>query len=561
MTRSRSPYLLNREGAYFLRVRVPRGLIARVGVVEVRRSLGLSTFEQARLLALQFGTRLRRCFAMLLLNDVTAAACQKALQHICWGLAAEVAGIRSPRGEDAWLFQQEQEGLSLEAEHGLRDGLSAGSIENELERLAEPMLARQGILRSSLSPDHWDELVAGVARAMIEAQRRYRYQLSDSILPYLPADPLFAVPPASMSREPAVEGIGPTLPEAIDAYCEASAPKWTPKTNKTHRAKLRLLVDCFGAERRISTITTPDLWSFIEALQRLRRNYHTSPSQSFLSRQTDVIEARITAVTAINILARVKSLFRWAHQRGYCVSNPADVVSVTPPKQKKGSRSRRPFTADELRCFFSCPLFTGSVSKSRRFEAGKVITKDAYFWLPILGYYTGARLGELIQLQLDDLMIHGDAPFISINEDGDQKHVKTEAGVRSVPLHPDLVALGFIDFVSARRKLSKKSRLFREIAYGADGQASTVFSKWFGRAMDKAGLTDARLVFHSFRHTAEDYFRTSKLPKYVIDQIMGHRDLSAAGEYGVGLDVAEAADVVSGLKLPVSLVQLWGDAA
>ena len=557
MTRSRSPYLLDRDGAYFLRVRVPRGLVARVGVLEVRRSLGSSTFNQARLLALQFGTRLRRCFAMLLLHDVDAAACHKALQQIYWDLAAEVAGVRSPRGEDAWIFKQEQEGLSVEAEQRLRAQLSDGGNLGELERIAEPMLARQGISRSLLTPDHWDELVAGVARAMIEAQRRYHYQISDSILPYLPVDPLFAAPSGIVSGAQE-EAVGPTLPEAIDAFCKASAPKWTPKTRKTHHAKLKLLIDCFGNERRISTITTPDLWSFIEAVQRLRRNYHTSSGQSFLSRQTDVVAARITAVTAINILARVKSLFRWAHQRGYCASNPADVIAVTQPKQKKGTRSRRPFTASELERFFSCPLFTGCATTTRRFDAGSLIIKDAHYWLPILGYYTGARLGELIQLEIGDVELGGEAQFISINEDGDQKHVKTEAGVRFVPLHPDLSKLGFAEFVASRRKSWAKGRLFREIKYGADGQASTVFSKWFGRALDKAGLEDPALVFHSFRHTAEDYLRASKLPKYVIDQLMGHRDQSAAGEYGVGVSVIDAHEIMAELKLPVRLPSFIG---
>jgi integrase len=321
-------------------------------------------------------------------------------------------------------------------------------------------------------------------------------------------------------------------------------------------------MDCFGEDRRISTITSHDLWSFIEGVQRFRRTYHTAPGLSFVSRQTDAKEGRITAVTVTGILARCKSLFRWARKHEFCATNPAEVLSVTQPKQKKGQRSRRPFKALELKQLFSSPLFTGCRAASRRFEPGVVVVRDAYYWLPLLGFFTGARLGELVQLGFDDFEVDGPTPHISINEDGgtdaEIKHVKTDAGVRLVPLHPELLALGFGEFVKHRLKVrGKRQRLFWEIAYGADGQASSTFSKWWGRAMDKMGLDDPALTFHSFRHTAEDFFKTSLTPKYIIDQIIGHSDQTAAGDYGVGVDIVTTSEVVNGLKLPLSLLDLW----
>ena len=84
-------------------------------------------------------------------------------------------------------------------------------------------------------------------------------------------------------------------------------------------------------------------------------------------------------------------------------------------------------------------------SVKRRFEPGDVRCKDAYFWLPILGYYTGARLGELVQLHLDDVILTGPIPFIRITEEGGEqgtahaKSVNSNAGVRQVPLHPDVL--------------------------------------------------------------------------------------------------------------------------
>jgi integrase len=132
-----------------------------------------------------------------------------------------------------------------------------------------------------------------------------------------------------------------------------------------------------------------------------------------------------------------------------------------------------------------------------------LILRDAWYWIPILGYLTGARLGELVQLHVSDIHLEGTVPFIEITDanggplgSGEEKHVKSSAGLRKVPLHPVLLALGFPEFVRGRRDDRRaRKRLFYEVAYGADGQASTVFSKWFARLLDKVGLSDPALVF------------------------------------------------------------------
>lgn len=500
---------------------------------------------------------------MLLLKEFEPTECREALGRFYRDLSNEVAGVRPPTGDDAWLMQMAQDQMSTEYERGVQHQIDIGQFSKEFREFALGHLGRYG-LGGSIPDDVVDELVIGVARAIVEQQKQFRHQLRNVVLPYMPSDPLFA---ASMASPPVqtelVEGVGPTIDEVIDAFCKWNELKWREKTLSTHRAKLKLLAECFGAHRRFATLTKADLWFFVGGVQRLRRNYHVAPQQSFLSRQTDAVTGRITAVTVTNILARIKSLFRWARERGYREDNPAEFLSVAAPKQQKGEKSRRSFKPHELTSVFSSPLFTGSKSASRRFEPGAMIIKDAYYWVPLLSYFTGARLGELVQLGFDDLILDNDAPHISINENnsppGEKKHVKTEAGVRLIPIHPELIDLGFREFVSQRRKVrGKRVRLFWDIAYGADGQASTTFSKWWGRAMDKMGLGDSSLTFHSFRHTAEDFYKTSMTPKYLIDQIMGHSDQTSAGDYGVGVDIGTAYDIVRGLKLPVSLAALLG---
>lgn len=114
------------------------------------------------------------------------------------------------------------------------------------------------------------------------------------------------------------------------------------------------------------------------------------------------------------------------------------------------------------------------------------------------------------------------------------KHVKSAAGVRKISLRPDVMELGFAEFVGRRRKSKISVRLFHTVKFGADQQASTVFSKWFARLLDKQGLKDPSLTFHSLRHGVQDAMRDAKQPQYVIDRMFGHASGTTASQYGVG---------------------------
>jgi len=140
---------------------------------------------------------------------------------------------------------------------------------------------------------------------------------------------------------------------------------------------------------------------------------------------------------------------------------------------------------------------------------------------------------------------------------GDKKHIKSNAGVRQIPLHPDLRNLGFMDFVEKRKKWKAPSRrLFSEIKFGSDGQASTEFSIIYARLLDKIGLTDRRLTFHSFRHGAEDAFRNASQPQYVIDSIMGHNDGKISSLYGDGPSLEVKMKAIKAMILPARIPKI-----
>ena len=103
---------------------------------------------------------------------------------------------------------------------------------------------------------------------------------------------------------------------------------------------------------------------------------------------------------------------------------------------------------------------------------------------------------------------------------------------RFVPIHPDLISFGFGDFVRERQKQAPKKRLFRGI--NSKGQVSNYYSKEIGRYLNRVGLTDQRLVAHSFRHGFKDALRNAAVPEGEQKFIMGHSDSQAAHNYGTG---------------------------
>lgn len=122
-----------------------------------------------------------------------------------------------------------------------------------------------------------------------------------------------------------------------------------------------------------------------------------------------------------------------------------------------------------------------------------------------------------------------------------------------MPIHPDLVALGFGRFVEKiRKKRNGSGRLFFEISYGSDGMASGPFSKWFARFRKTVGISDPKAVFHSFRHGAKDALRETLAPPYIIDQIMGHAE-QATASYGQGVSLETLYEAVKKMKFQLDL--------
>jgi integrase len=144
--------------------------------------------------------------------------------------------------------------------------------------------------------------------------------------------------------------------------------------------------------------------------------------------------------------------------------------------------------------------------------------------------FTGARLGELCQLHLKDVVLDTDIPFITITGDGDNQSVKNVPSERIVPLHKNIMQLDFKEYVTYLKK-NGADRLFPELAYRSIDGYMRGASRWYSYEMDKANImyvdektkTKKRKTFHCFRHTLPTVLdNLEDLSSNVISDVMGH---------------------------------------
>jgi integrase len=235
---------------------------------------------------------------------------------------------------------------------------------------------------------------------------------------------------------------------------------------------------------------------------------------------------KVSNATVNKLLGGVQAVGLWARDNGLI---PDDVPWADPfanmrlPEEKP---TREPWQLEELRLLFASPVFTNGA----RPTAGR---GEAAFWLPLLGLFTGARLGELAPLTAEDVSVDETTqiPMITIREDTEQgRRLKTATSARVVPVHPELVRIGFLRFVEdTRTKDGKTARLFPLLTPGPKGGFGEAWSKWFGRYIRSQRIANKASVFHSFRHGFKDALRAAGVSEDINDALTGH---SGAGTVG-----------------------------
>lgn len=178
----------------------------------------------------------------------------------------------------------------------------------------------------------------------------------------------------------------------------------------------------------------------------------------------------------------------------------------------------------DLSTIFSSPLFKSAWSPKRA-DYGQ-----ALYWLPILMAYTGARREEVAQLLVSDVEQDAESGVWCIAiRPGDGKSLKTVSSRRRVPLHDDLLALGFLDY---RASVPVSGRLFPKLKPHKDGLGHAIGKTWDNYLQYEVKLQSTAKPAHGFRHAFKTLCREAGIPKEVHDWLSGHAASNVGDSYG-----------------------------
>jgi integrase len=185
-------------------------------------------------------------------------------------------------------------------------------------------------------------------------------------------------------------------------------------------------------------------------------------------------------------------------------------------KTKPSSTPIGSFTDDQWATVFSHQIYTTNTAEK--------------FWIPLVLFYTGARLDEISQLHIGDIYA-SPVPYILAENLDDApslaKKLKSISSNRTIPIHKDLIHVGFLEYVEKIRNRGH-THLFPNLPHQQTAKRGNLVSRDFIRRFRKhgelnpsTGLNTKPLVTYSLRHS----FRMSEfelLEQVFVQVVMGH---------------------------------------
>ncbi len=287
-----------------------------------------------------------------------------------------------------------------------------------------------------------------------------------------------------------------TVGELFERWATDRADKRAPNTIKRYRGSIRSF-DAFLNGWDARNLTGDDVYAW--AVHR-----------------RDVEGISATAINR-NDLVAVSSVFRWASGRagGQLVSNnPAAGISLDEPRIV--AQRERTFREWEIAAILSAASAVNP-------DAGYPARSAARRWVPWLAAYTGARIGELMNLEKHDVWIEAGIPIIHLR-------VTKTGESRTVPIHAHLGEQGFLAFVEGAVTgplfYDPKRREAKDIKNGgkpAETHPSEIQGRSLGRWIRRTVKLDAGVdPNHGWRHTWKTRALGAGIEERLRDAITGH---------------------------------------
>ena len=291
---------------------------------------------------------------------------------------------------------------------------------------------------------------------------------------------------------------------------------------KEIRHSLTLLIEEFG-DIPIGGMRREMTSKFKGHIMKIPRNRNKNPQYRDLDFHKLVelnVKDVISTTTVNKHLSWCSSFYEWSINHGYSNINPFKGLKLKRKVSPKDERDR--FSEKDLKKIFQKENYIHFTN----------IEKGRYelYWVPLIGVFSGLRLGEITSLYLSNIREIGGNHrnkrwCFDILEEPNRpdKHLKTLSSRRIVPIHDTLLKLGLIEFIELlKKKDPNRERLFQELPY-REGNYNQNVSRFFNyRYLPNLGLKTDKKNFHSFRHTVTDHLKQKGVEPHFVNELLGH---------------------------------------
>ncbi len=290
---------------------------------------------------------------------------------------------------------------------------------------------------------------------------------------------------------------------------------------------------------------------YLRSLQNLPSNiskkYPGKTAKEVLSENLSA-DKLMSPITVNKYMSRLAQLFDWAVGNGHMKMNFAKGKRNILTRKDRKEAKKFPFAFEDLdRIFLKAPIHKDNIRDSKNTEL---------FWIPLISLYSGMRVEEICQLQISDVKeIEDDhsgakAWCFDVNEEGNGKSLKNLQSERMVPIHTELKKMGFMDYYHERRR--KGFQTLWNLKLTNRGYSHSLSRKCNRYITNKAGITEAKKTFHSFRHTVIMVLRNNlSVKKEYREALVGH-ELSGTSDqdYFNGLGIIPLKATVEAIRHP-----------
>lgn len=337
---------------------------------------------------------------------------------------------------------------------------------------------------------------------------------------------------------------GPTVDDLISAYEADKAPGWSGSSKKAVMPVFRVLRDVFP-DKVLADITRQDARGVVKLLERLPTQIGKRKELAGLSVPDAVEKGRKLGLRTISpktindgYLLHIASMFNWAVREQWLASTPFSGLSVYDPVDD--AERRDPFTIEQLNTLFSAAPWKGPWEKGGDRPGG--------YWVPLLCLFHGLRNGEAAGLRVEDIAEEDGIPVLHVRA-YDDKRVKTAGSRGTLPIHPELLRIGFLRYVAERREAGEYL-LFPEGTANARGQIAAKLAERFSRRVKRLGLVGRKLGMHSFRHNFEDRLRAAEVAERTALALSRRTESGSSGIYGTGLSAGQMLEALARVSYP-----------